>query len=579
MTETFAPPPPSNGHASSRRSSPPDYIGAVRRALPAIIICAVIGAFIGIQVPYSQAGPKPLPPGPLAHAFAASAVIGPSPGTTTAPIAPTEIATLLRSPAVDEAAAQGAGLPVSYAQQVGRSLKLSGKSVLGTLEGFLTAEARTRPLTINLANAAAAAIVAQLNANAAAVRANQLAADQKQLAFLQDQIRTLESEARPSSTSSKTTTVTTNQALLQAQISGLTSAYSTEYNSYLNLEGAASPTAGVQVLSAATTATSTRPKVVLSPLRERRVRGSIGLVVGGALALIVVLLMAQLDRRLRSLTAAESAFGLPVVAEIPPQRLRNGPADVVIGRPGSTKAAEAYRTLHWALLSAASRTPPPAAFAPANGGGLGVTDGYDATMPEEVAGPAHPVIAVVSPSGEPTRPVVVANLAAAAAETGRTVIVLDGEAQPRLRRALRDATDAEVAPNLDALVRETTLPGVWRAQLVSDGIGASVPDSALPELVEDARAKFDVVLVDAGGVLTSHYGAAMAHLVDGMAVVGQLGWTTGPQAERAAALLGSLNAPILGMVLTQVPSAVPQRSQARRRPVLGAPPVVPTKTA
>jgi hypothetical protein len=562
-----------------------DYLGALRRGALAILAFAVLAGAVAILVPVSKNKVAPPKGGLLAPVWEASALIGPPGGTTAVTIAPTAILSLLRSAPVERATTATAALPAYDAGAVGQATSLTGKKIDGILEGVVTAKASTRPLAIRLANGATNALISQLNAQAVAIRTAQLAADRKQLAYLQSQIHTLESELLPAGGAARST-ATTDPAVVRAQVNAISAAYTSEYDAYLVLESSPAPTAGISVLAPATTASSVTPPSHTSALRERRVRGPIGFGAGLCAAMLAVLVLAQFDRRLRGRAAAESAFGLPVLVEIPPQRLRRGPADVVVRAASADGAAEAYRTLHWALMArfsaSSSLAPADVPASPAVNTGpapLGPFGGQltaePARLPQDQPDRA-PAFAIVSPSAEPTRRVVVANAAAAAAEAGLSVLVLVSEpggnagTNRRFARPAPEGANADggntalAAPTLTDITRETTVPGVRRADVRSDHV--------IGALIEDARLTANLVLVDGGGVLTSHYAASLAHVVDGMALVGEVGWTTAEQASRATALLEQLEAPLLGVVLAQAPSPVSRRARRRSRAVLAEAP-------
>ncbi|MGH9029013.1 MAG: hypothetical protein ACRDV4_05300, partial [Acidimicrobiales bacterium] len=191
--------------------------------------------------------------------------------------------------------------------------------------------------------------------------------------------------------------------------------------------------------------------------------GLLGLVIAAA----IIILVEMSDKSIRSVTRAEEAFGFPVVAEIPMRpatasRRQLGAApgprlDVVLA-PASP-VAEAYRALRTALLleplaadlaaylkdeaieaavvgGQASHTLLPARgvgrHSPAQAGNGDLAPygprGQESTRaPGSVSlngyGPRQ-VVLVVSPGREPSRPGVVANLAAVCAEAGAQVLVV-----------------------------------------------------------------------------------------------------------------------------------------------------------
>ncbi|HWH36075.1 MAG TPA: CpsD/CapB family tyrosine-protein kinase [Acidimicrobiales bacterium] len=122
-----------------------------------------------------------------------------------------------------------------------------------------------------------------------------------------------------------------------------------------------------------------RPEPEEPPSRPLRmlVGGLTGLLLGAGLALA----RERFDPRIRSREAAEQAFGLPVLAEVPPpgRRQRRTGAQLAMAAEERTLEAEAYRVLRTALLFKGldgSRSPGAAdGTAAARGGGNGPVPG------------------------------------------------------------------------------------------------------------------------------------------------------------------------------------------------------------
>lgn len=108
----------------------------------------------------------------------------------------------------------------------------------------------------------------------------------------------------------------------------------------------------------ATGATSEQVRPVETPPRRglrMGIGGLVGLVLGAGLALV----RERLDPRIRSRQAAELAFGLPVLAEVPkpPRRSAHGPPQLTTTVAERTLEAESYRVLRTALLFNQIHTP------------------------------------------------------------------------------------------------------------------------------------------------------------------------------------------------------------------------------
>jgi hypothetical protein len=72
-------------------------------------------------------------------------------------------------------------------------------------------------------------------------------------------------------------------------------------------------------------------------------------------------------------------------------------------------------------------------------------------------------------------------------------------------------------------------------------------------LLDAARKVCDVVIVDVPPMLALHHAEALSHSVDVVLVVGECGFTTIDEARQAGDLLRRIEAPVLGVVLTNVP--------------------------
>jgi capsular polysaccharide biosynthesis protein len=165
------------------------------------------------------------------------------------------------------------------------------------------------------------------------------------------------------------------------------------------------PKAQLRTLEAAT-ASPLRSAGVQAP-NSKPVRalllGGVGLLIGlaGAFALD------RLDTRIRSKSRAEEAFGLPVVAEVPPIP-KNSQGQLLTRQHATSPAMEAYRALRTYVALWAPET--------------GEDDG-------------RRVIVVTSPAAGEGKTTTVAHLAAMLAEIGRSVVVVSADLRrPRLHQ-------------------------------------------------------------------------------------------------------------------------------------------------
>jgi len=169
---------------------------------------------------------------------------------------------------------------------------------------------------------------------------------------------------------------------------------------------------------------------------------------------------------------------------------------------------------------------------------------------------ARKVILVVSAGAEPSRALVVTNLAAAFAEAGEEALVVT-TVDLRHRELLQETqvmasvgTDFS-PPTVAAATRPTDIPGVRSLALsrLIDGPGQLA--SRAPAVLAAARTNSDVVLVDAP-LLGVHDAEALVPAVDLVLMVIQSGFTKVDHATRSGVFLRRISAPVLGSVFTEV---------------------------
>lgn len=314
------------------------------------------------------------------------------------------------------------------------------------------------------------------------------------------------------------------------------------------------PTYPVKTLSPASTDTL---NVAVPPPPERLVvaSGVPRLLTGagiGALAGIGLLLTLELLRpRVRDIRSAESAAHMPVTAEIP-ALAKTTRADwyrVVTAEDPQSPFAEAYRALRTSLLAMWPRHP-------ANVNGNGRYNG---------AGPPLHTLLVTSAGPNEGKSVTVANLAAAFAETGTSVIVIDADTRrPAIHRYFRragtpnlGALDADLTPSdLEAVLQDTHIPGVRFA--------ASAPATSPPAKIHavvkaatDAATRLaDLVIIDSPPLLVASVTSELATICDATIFVARADWTRKSSAVHGTDILRRVEARTIGVALVGVEHAV-----------------------
>jgi capsular exopolysaccharide synthesis family protein len=263
-----------------------------------------------------------------------------------------------------------------------------------------------------------------------------------------------------------------------------------------------------------------------SPTGRALLLGGFGLLLGiGA-----VFAVERFDNRIRTKTAAEEVLGAVVLAEVPLlQRRERG--RLVTGAQ-SSPFIEAYRGLRTMVDRWAS----------AAGNGHGSR-----------------VIVATSAVGREGKTTTVAQLAAALAEIGRSVVAVSADLRrPQLHTYFDKAPEPGLteilrgAPDVRHLTDLNLATSVRNVRFVASGAPMRNPGPLMDQLgdqLKEARELGDFVVVDAPPLLTASEAADIAHHADGVLLVVRAGRTSIGAAARSAELLERLNVPLIGVVL------------------------------
>ena len=276
------------------------------------------------------------------------------------------------------------------------------------------------------------------------------------------------------------------------------------------------------------------------PLSRGALGGFLGLLAGIGLALVAE----RLDGRLRSRLDVEDVYEQPVLAAIPPLTNVQRKKDEVVSHASPlSRAAEAHRAIRSALVFQQ--------VADAGSNGKGTGGSSLAALPLEAHaytngktdGP-H-VVMITSADANEGKTITTANLAAVYAESGASVLALNCDfRRPMLHEYLGVASEPRKA------VR-TMIPGVMLVSNVLDDRAAN-PSQITAEqrkLVEAAKKKFDVVLLDTAPLLATNDAIEVVPAVDAVVVVMRPGISTADSAVRARELLDRSHAPVAGVVM------------------------------
>ena len=204
----------------------------------------------------------------------------------------------------------------------------------------------------------------------------------------------------------------------------------------------------------------------------------------------------------------------------------------------------------------------------------------------------HPRVIVVTSSiaGE-GKSTTTANLALAMAESGASVCVVEGDLRrPRLLTYL--GLEGSVGLT-DVLIGRFDLDDVLQPfgahSLTVLGAGASPPNpsellgsTAMRNVLDDLRSRFDFVLIDGAPVLPVTDSTVLTRLTDGAIIVAGSGIVTKDQFDQALETFETVSGNVLGVVLNRIPrqtrggyydyryeyrpegQAAPKRSESRR---------------
>lgn len=308
-------------------------------------------------------------------------------------------------------------------------------------------------------------------------------------------------------------------------------------------------------------------------------RGLMGAVLGLILGVGIVMALDRFDTRLRTKRSTEEAFGLPVIAEVPPlshaQRKRS---EILVRTSPRSRLAEAYRAVRTSILFVAASGAQVGVGLEGAGRALdrGTTSAGPRPWLREERGEALTVL-VTSPGPEEGKTSTTANVATLLAEAGMRVLVVNCDyRRPRIHRYFEgrevptpngdprpEQPDAEDRDDQLDVVRgariiDTSVPGV---RLVT-GIGENDPEAnpaqvvgAQRKIIEVARRHFDVILLDTAPLLTTNDAVEILSEADLVVVTCRYGRTKREQAELASELLERLSAPVVGVVFVESPDA------------------------
>lgn len=244
-----------------------------------------------------------------------------------------------------------------------------------------------------------------------------------------------------------------------------------------------------------------------------------------------------MDRRIWSLEQIRQEHGLPVLGIVPKDRRLGNSAAVVEQNSASGPVADDYLEALRELRTSLSYVS---------------------------ADAAARIVVVTSPGHGEGRSTLTANLAAAIASTGQSVVVVDGDLRrPAMSEFFGCAPGVGVAEVLagevgvgEALQESRAHPGL---RILSAGRGVANPtellsSGALLQMFESLAAGAAVVLVDSPPVLSAADAALLTASADAALIVAAPQRTTTDELSNALDKLHQVRGNVIGVVLNQVPT-------------------------
>ena len=172
------------------------------------------------------------------------------------------------------------------------------------------------------------------------------------------------------------------------------------------------------------------------------------------------------------------------------------------------------------------------------------------------------VLVISSPNSRDGKTTLTCNLGIAFAETGRRVVLIDGDLRrPRLQRVFDKKNDWGLSDLLSGDLRledcpsgacsqPTHIPGlsVLTAGTATRSISSLLHSRRLGELLGRLRQDFDTILIDTPPMLHLADARVIARLAEGVVLVLQSG-VDADDAEYCSRVLGEVGTPVLGVVL------------------------------
>jgi capsular exopolysaccharide synthesis family protein len=255
---------------------------------------------------------------------------------------------------------------------------------------------------------------------------------------------------------------------------------------------------------------------------------ALGIIAGLFLSNITVVLLEMQDRTLKSIPELKQKFAYSVLGIIPLDSLAEQ-SNIVVQREPDSFASELYRMIQANLKFLTSQRQPK-------------------------------VILVTSSVPNEGKSTVAANLAAAMAQLGRKVLIIDGDLRKASQHSLWQVQNKmgirDVIVHKASLSASVIKPMKQLDLLTSGPIGpnplALIDSPEMSELVASARRDYDLVIIDAPPLPVTADVLTLSKLADGILFVSRPGVVEHESAELAQETLANVGQKVLGMVINGV---------------------------
>ena len=258
---------------------------------------------------------------------------------------------------------------------------------------------------------------------------------------------------------------------------------------------------------------------------------ALGFLMGLFLSNLTAILLEMQDRTIKTIPEIKQKFSYQVLGIVPLDNLQEAQGGIVVQREPDSFASEVYRMIQTNLKFLAVKRQPKVIL-----------------MTSSVPGEGKSTVA--------------ANLAAAMAQLGRNVLLIDGDlrkaSQHELWQVSNKAGVKDVIAHKTPLAKVVTQP-MKQLDLLTAGIIAPNPlalldSTEMSELVATARKEYELIIIDAPPLAVTADVLTLSKLVDGIVFVSRPGVVENESAELAQETIANANLSqkVLGMVINGV---------------------------